>query len=86
MEYILYIYVLMINNPTMNMRVLNRRELREEIESFNNASVIGVEGMWMHFRATHFAARGISQQLGRRVQRVVRDEYRIVWSNNPLNN
>lgn len=64
---------------------MNRRELRSEIESFNNAAVQRVEGMWMYFRATDFAARGISQQLGRRVQRVVRNEYRIVWSNNPLN-
>ena len=64
---------------------MNRRELRSEIESFNNAAVQRVEGMWMYFHATDFAARGISQQLGRRVQRVVRNEYRIVWSNNPLN-
>lgn len=64
---------------------LSRKELREQILSFNNTALGRVEGIWMYFRATDFAARGISQQLGRRVQRVVRDEYRIVWSNNPLN-
>lgn len=67
------------------MRTLNRAQLRAELTAFNNVVVGRVEGMWMYFRATDFAARGISQNLGRRVQRVVRDEYRIVWSNNPLN-
>lgn len=75
----------MIDNPLMKMKTLSRRELREEIQSFNNTAYCRVEGMWMYFRATDFAARGISQQLGRRVQRVVKDEYRIIMSNNPLN-
>jgi sulfur transfer complex TusBCD TusB component (DsrH family) len=67
------------------MKPISRSELRREINSFNNAVAGRIEGWWMYFRASDFAARGISQQLGRRVQRVVRDEYRINISNNPLN-
>jgi hypothetical protein len=67
------------------MKPLSRSQIRNEINSFNNAVAGKIEGMWMYFNATPFAARGISQQLGRRVQRVVRDEYRIVISNNPKN-
>ena len=70
------------------MRVMSRRELRNEIESFNNAAVQRVDGIWMYFVASDFAARGIgelAQQMGRRMEGLLGNEYRIVWSNNPAN-
>ena len=66
-------------------RVMSRRELRRELESFNNCGVTHISGGWMHFRATPFAVRGISGQLGRRVEEVLENEYRIHMSNNPIN-
>lgn len=65
----------------MTFRVMSRGELKEEVLSFNNTAFLRMEGGWLYFRATPFAVRGISKQLGRMVQRVVRDEYRIDMSN-----
>jgi hypothetical protein len=66
-------------------RVMSRSELRRELESFNNCGVTHISGGWMHFRATAFAASGISGQLGRKVEGVLENEYRINISNNPIN-
>jgi hypothetical protein len=62
-------------------KVLSRGELRRELESFNNCYFTHIDGMWMYFRATPFAVRGIANQLGRRVEGMLENEYRILVSN-----
>jgi hypothetical protein len=66
-------------------RVMSRGELRRELESFNNCYMTHIEGSWMYFRATPFAAKGIKRELGRRVEGMLENEYRIFVSNNPSN-
>jgi hypothetical protein len=66
-------------------RVMSRGELRRELESFNNCGVTHIAGWWMYFRATPFAAKGIKRELGRKVEGVLENEYRIHMSNNPIN-
>jgi hypothetical protein len=66
-------------------RVLNRAELKSELESFNNCYVSHIDGWWMYFRATPFAAKGIKRELGRKVEGMLENEYRIFVSNNPTN-
>jgi hypothetical protein len=64
------------------MRVLTPKELKNQIESFNNACVTGVEAGWMYFRATNFAAEGIRRESGKKVEGLLQNEYRILMSNN----
>jgi len=66
-------------------KVLGRGELRRELESFNNCYITHVEGWWMYFQATPFAAAGIKRELGRTVVGVGGNEYRIHMSNNLKN-
>ena len=67
------------------MKPLSRKEIREEINSFNNAVAGRVEGWWMYFRASGFAVKGIQRVLERKIEWVGGDEYRIYLSNrNPL--
>jgi hypothetical protein len=66
-------------------RVMSRSELRRELESFNNCYMTHIEGSWMYFRATPFAVKGIARELGRKVEGMLENEYRIHMSNNPIN-
>ena len=66
-------------------RVMSRGELRRELESFNNCYMTHIEGSWMYFRATSFAVKGIARELGRRVEGMLENEYRVNISNNPIN-
>jgi hypothetical protein len=80
----------MIDNPPTDMngfRVMSRGDLRRELESFNNCYFTHIEGSWMYFKATPFAAHGIITQLGREVYKLLgrENEYRINMSNNPIN-
>jgi hypothetical protein len=62
-------------------KVLSRRELRNEIESYNNACVTHIDGWFMYFEASRFAAEGIARDLGRLTQLVSGNQYRIAISN-----
>ena len=62
-------------------KVLSRGELRRELESFNNCAYSHIDGMWMYFQATPFAFNGIKNQLGRKVEAIVGNQYRILVSN-----
>jgi len=64
------------------MKPLTNKELKNQIESFNNAYVTGVEGGWMYFRSTNFAAEGIRRELGKKVEGLLENEYRILMTNN----
>jgi hypothetical protein len=66
----------------IDMTLVTPKELKNQIESFNNAYVTHVEGGWMYFRATDFAAKGIRRELGKKVQGLLQNEYRILMSNN----
>jgi hypothetical protein len=66
----------------IDMTLVTPKELKDQIESFNNAYVTGVEGGWMYFRATDFAAEGIRRESGKKVQGLLGNEYRILMSNN----
>ena len=56
------------------MRPLTNKELKDQIESFNNACVTSIEDGWMYFLATNFAAEGIRRELGKRVEALVGNE------------
>lgn len=60
------------------MTPLSNKEIKNQIESFNNACVTGVEGGWMYFRATDFAAKGIRRETGKKVEGLLENEYRIL--------
>jgi hypothetical protein len=64
------------------MTLVTPKELKNQIESFNNTYVTGVEGGWMYFKATNFAAEGIRRELGKKVQGLLENEYRILMTNN----
>jgi hypothetical protein len=66
-------------------RVMSKLQLRNEIESFNNCYFTHIEGSWMYFRATPFAVKGIKRELGRKVEGMLENEYRVNISNNPIN-
>jgi hypothetical protein len=64
------------------MTLVTPKELKNQIESFNNTYVTGVDGGWMYFKATNFAAEGIRRELGKKVQGLLENEYRILMTNN----
>jgi hypothetical protein len=64
------------------MKLLTNKELKNQIETFNNTYVTHVEGGWMYFRSTNFAAEGIRRELGKKVQGLLQNEYRILMTNN----
>ena len=64
------------------MKPLTNKELKNQIESFNNAYVTGVEGGWMYFRSTNKPPEGIRRELGKKVEGLLENEYRILMTNN----
>ena len=68
---ILYVYTVMRNEPLMNEPLLN------ELQAFPSVQIGYTEGGWVYFQASDSVIAEISQQLRRRVQRIVRNEYRL---------
>ena len=68
---ILYVYTVMRNEPLMNEPLLN------ELQAFPSVQIGYTEGGWVYFQASDSVIGEISQQLRRRVQRIVRNEYRL---------
>lgn len=64
------------------MKPITPKELKNQIESFNNTYVTGVDVGWMYFKATNFAAEGIRRELGKKVEGLLENEYRILMTNN----
>ena len=70
-EKISYVYTVMRNEPLMNEPLLN------ELQAFPSVQIGYTEGGWVYFQASDSVIGEISQQLKRRVQRIVRNEYRL---------
>ena len=51
--------------------------LINELQAFPSVKIGYTEGGWVYFQASDSVIAEISQQLRRRVQRIVRNEYRI---------